>query len=264
MFKKPHPRAVILKAPGTNCDIETKFAGEKVGFLADILHIRRISENPSLLMKYQLLIIPGGFSYGDDLGAGKILTNEIKFKFGDWIRSFIEKGNLILGICNGFQVLVKSGLLPYPFGQQVATLMPNDSGRFEARWVHLKVCSTKSVFIRGDEILELPVAHGEGKFFVGSRSNDFLGELESNGQIVLKYVSSCGGENPGYPANPNGSVGDIAGVSDPSGKILGLMPHPERYVLPLQYPRHTRSSKRKPDGIKFFENARDYITQNLL
>ena len=268
------PKALIIRAAGTNCDNETKYACQKAGIEGTILYVGRLLETPLILHNYHLFIIPGGFTYGDDLGAGKILANELRFILYDQLNKFISDGKLILGICNGFQVLVKAGLLNYPdkttskMDEQSITITFNDSCRFEDRWVYLKVCSQKSEFIRVEEVFELPIAHGEGKFFVSNKG--VLNGLERNEQIILKYVNSRG-EEDGYPFNPNGSMGSIAGVSDQTGRILGLMPHPERYVDPLQHPHWNRKVNNgiklediKPDGLKLFENATKYIKNKLL
>lgn len=258
-------RALVVRAAGTNCEAETRYACERAGFWTDVLHMKRVIQNPAMLANYHLFVIPGGFTYGDDVGAGKILAGEIRFKLLEPLKEFVKAGKLVLGICNGFQVLVKCGLLPDPFaaGEQRATLTDNDSMRYEDRWVHLKICSKKSEFIRDDgAIIQLPIAHGEGKFVTADEG--VLKELERNNQVVLRYVDEDGRE-AGYPWNPNGSVKSIAGICDPTGKVFGLMPHPERFADPFQHPQWTmRSPSIKPDGIKFFENAMSYVERDLL
>lgn len=267
---KKMARAVVLRAAGTNCELETKTACERAGFWTDILHVNRLAEAKELLRNYHLLIIPGGFTYGDDIGAGKVLANEIRCRLGDSFRNFLQEGRLMMGICNGFQVLVKTGLLPDPSvsGEQSVTLTNNDSMRYEDRWVHLKICSRKSEFIQGKDdaaegvVIQLPVAHGEGKFV--SRDTAILKDLERNGQIVLKYVDPSGKE-AGYPWNPNGSPQNIAGICDPTGRVLGLMPHPERFADPLLHPEWmSRGRSAKSDGMRFFDNAFAYVDKNLL
>lgn len=259
------PKAIILRAAGTNCDQESKAACEKVGFQADVVHVNRLFERPDRLKGYHFLFVPGGFSYGDDLGAGKVLANELKTRLMPEFRSFIRDGKLVLGVCNGFQVLVKAGLLPDPFddgSSSQLTLANNDSGKFEDRWIFLKVSSAKSEFLKAEEILELPVAHGEGKFL--PRDPALLGRWEKAGQLVLRYVDPEGRE-AGYPWNPNGSAGGVAGMCDPTGRVLGLMPHPERFQDAVNHPRWTRRGLEiQPDGLKFFLNAREYVKRNLL
>ncbi len=258
------PRAVILRAAGINCDGETRTACETAGFQAQVVHVNRLVEQPSLLGACHLLAIPGGFSYGDDLGAGRVLGNELRARLLPELRAFVRDGRLVLGICNGFQILVRAGLLPDPFGDDLAqlTLAGNDSGRFEDRWIRLKVCSTKSEFLKLEEVIELPVAHGEGKFL--PRDEGLLRRWEEGGQLVLRYVDGGGGE-AAYPANPNGSVAGVAGMCDPTGRVLGLMPHPERFQDPLNHPQWTRRAPDAPaDGIQFFRNAADYVRRKLV
>lgn len=277
------PRVLVLRAPGTNCDIETAYAFERAGAVAERLHINRLRETPAALDAFQILCLPGGFSYGDDVSAGRILGNQIRVALGDQFRKFRDSGKLILGICNGFQILLKSGILlednvaesagkkdSLPTAQ--ATLALNESGRYEDRWVKLRVTGDKCVFFRGVESMYLPVAHAEGKFV--TRDAAVLKSLESGGQAVLKYrplkemVSSgaaAAGAAPAsssthtvpYPDNPNGATNDIAGICDATGRVLGLMPHPERHLDPLQHPRWTRLKElpKEGDGFALFKNA---------
>ena len=258
------PKVLILRTAGTNCDYETRYAFEKAGAKVDAVHINILLANKKLLEDYQILTLPGGFTYGDDVSAGKILANQIKYNLEEDIKTFIHQKKLILGICNGFQALTKAGLLPAIHKQhQEATLTFNDSNKFEDRWVYLKICSNKSIFVKDGEIsnIYLPVAHGEGKFVTQDES--ILNKITMNQQIVLKYVNEQG-EETGYPWNPNGSVRNIAGICDPTGQILGLMPHPERHVEPTQHPRWTRNGlKEFGDGFLIFRNAVDYIKSNF-
>jgi phosphoribosylformylglycinamidine synthase len=249
------PRAIVLRAPGTNCDEETSEAWQRSGAYAEEIHIGQLLDKPNLLDGAQILTIPGGFSYGDDLGAGRILATRLGAVLGDALGRFHDRGGLILGICNGFQVLVRAGLLPG--GTQVpATLAQNDSGRFESRWVRLKVTAGRCPFLGVDGLIELPVAHGEGKFLMADDAA--VEALQRSDQIVLQYADEAGVPTRNYPANPNGSSHAVAGVCDPTGRILGLMPHPERFVDPLQHPRWTRRCGEQPehgDGMRFFVNA---------
>ncbi len=256
-------RAIVLRAAGTNCDYETAYAFEKVGALAERIHVNRLVESPKRLSRFHILAIPGGFSYGDDIASGKLLANEIRFRLEDQIRLFIRDGKLIIGICNGFQVLVKAGLLPGFRKKQVQTTLSfNDSNRFEDRWVCLRAQNSSCVFVKKGEDTYLPVAHGEGKF---EAEPDVLRELKRRRQIVFRYVGPDGSSGAGYPWNPNGSMDDIAGICDPSGRIFGLMPHPERHVEPTQHPRWTREGcKAEGDGLKVFRNATDFVRRNLL
>jgi len=254
----PQPRALILRAPGANCDLETQFALEQAGAVAERVHIYRLREQPSLLLRYQILAIPGGFTYGDDVAAGKILANQLQHFLGDTLRQFRDKERLILGICNGFQTLLKAGLIVPPDEDgPVATLAHNDSGKFEDRWVHLQARPGKCPFLKGIGRLYLPVAHGEGNFLC--RQDWILKGLEQAGQVVLKYVDADGKPGP-YPVNPNGSQGDVAGVCDVTGRVLGLMPHPERHVLPTHHPQWTRFGlAAEGDGLRLFRNAVEFF-----
>jgi phosphoribosylformylglycinamidine synthase len=257
------PRALVLRAAGINCDQESKAACEKAGFETDVLHVNRVIEKKEVLRNYHFLFVPGGFSFGDDLGAGKVLGNEMKAKLIDDLREFVRAGKLILGVCNGFQIMVKAGLLPDPFdgSSSQLTLANNDSGKFEARWIRLKVSSTKSEFLKMEEIIELPIAHGEGKFLPSDATA--LKRWEQGGQLVLKYVDPEGRE-AAYPWNPNGSAANVAGICDPTGRVLGLMPHPERFQDAVSHPQWTRRGGTiEPDGLKFFRNAREYVKRNL-
>jgi phosphoribosylformylglycinamidine synthase len=250
----PQARVLILRAPGANCDAEAQFAFETAGGRADRVHINRLREKPALLRDYQILVIPGGFTYGDDVAAGKILANQLRHFLGDALREFRNADKLILGICNGFQAILKAGLILAPDEEgPLATLAHNSSGKFEDRWIHLQATPGKCPFLTGCERLQLPVAHGEGRLVF--RESWMIEGLKSAGQVVLRYVSADG-KSPGYPDNPNGSQEDIAGLCDVSGHVMGLMPHPERHVLPTQHPRWTRQGlAAEGDGLALFRNA---------
>jgi len=261
------PRILVLRAPGTNCDAETAFAFERAGGRAERLHVNRVLESPALFEQFQVLCVPGGFSYGDDIAAGRILGNQIHHHLATQLDAFKAAGKLILGICNGFQILLKTGLLlpPAADGGAPATLAWNASGRFEDRWVDLRVYGSKSVFFAGIDAMYLPVAHAEGRFV--PRSGETLARLESDGQLVLRYgaerLVALGPNmqsNVSYPANPNGSIGDVAGICDATGRVCGLMPHPERYIDPTQHPRWTRGPLAAAgDGLRVFQNAVNYF-----
>ncbi|MEI8176354.1 MAG: phosphoribosylformylglycinamidine synthase I [Candidatus Omnitrophota bacterium] len=257
-------KVIVLRAAGTNCDQETAFAFEKVGAVAELVHINRLINGDKDLKDYQILAIPGGFTYGDDIASGKILANELRYKLEYDIERFIKKGKLIIGICNGFQVLVKAGLLPglTGAGQIESTLTLNDSARFEARWVYLKKENSQCVWTRGiPELLYLPVAHGEGKFT--AKDETVLRLLDSEGLVAFRYVDQ-NGKYAGYPANPNGSADHIAGICDQTGRIFGLMPHPERYIEHTQHPRWTRQgSAKEGDGLAIFRSGVDYAKKSL-
>ena len=245
-------KALILRAPGTNCDVETAFAFEQAGAVATPVHVNRLIGGEQRLSDYQILVVPGGFTYGDDIAAGKVLANELRLKLGEDIQRFIEGGGLILGICNGFQVLVKAGILPRisDGGSPPLTVVANDSGRFECRWVYLRVNKdSPCLFTRGIEGMYLPVAHAEGKVVADP-------EVLSDLNVVVYYADEQGDSIAGYPYNPNGSVGNIAGICDASGRIFALMPHPERHIRGTQHPQWTRQGAREHgDGFPIFLNA---------
>jgi phosphoribosylformylglycinamidine synthase I len=250
----PNPRAIVLRAPGTNCDEETAEAWERAGAEAETWHVGRLLASPHALDDFQILTLPGGFSYGDDLGAGRILATRLGIVLEDALARFHDRGGLVMGICNGFQVLVRAGLLPGGPKPVAATLTNNDSGHYESRWVRLLPTPGLSPFVTDSEMIELPVGHGEGKFVVSERSA--LAEMESAGQVVLRYADEQGRPTDDYPANPNGSLGAVAGVCDPTGRIFGLMPHPDRHFDPLLHPRWTRRGlAAEGDGLRLFRNA---------
>jgi phosphoribosylformylglycinamidine synthase subunit PurQ / glutaminase len=253
------PRVLILRAPGTNCDQETAFAFQAAGGQPEVIHLNRLLENPQLAANYQILAIPGGFSYGDDISAGRIFGNQIRHHLRDCFEQFKAAGKLIIGICNGVQILVKSGvLLPDRADEPIATLTLNDSGKFEDRWVNLRVVGDKCVFLRGIEQMYLPIAHAEGKFV--ARDEATLNRLDAGGQLVLRYTVGEGSEGAvPYPANPNGAQLNVAGLCDETGRVFGLMPHPERHIDPTHHPRWTREQRDRGDGLAVFENAVRYF-----
>ncbi|MEX2187095.1 MAG: phosphoribosylformylglycinamidine synthase I [Pirellulales bacterium] len=260
------PRVLILRAPGTNCDQETAYAFEVAGGRTQSVHVNRLLENPRLADEFQILCLPGGFSYGDDIAAGRILGNQIRHHLADAMQSFKAAGKLILGICNGFQILIKSGLLleDDPVSGPAATLVWNASGKFEDRWVRLNTASSKSVFLAGVETMYLPVAHAEGKFV--ARDEATLAALDTGGQLALRYApldASPGARADAdvpYPANPNGSPRNVAGVCDATGRVFGLMPHPERHIDRTHHPRWTRGEGGDVgDGLKLFQNSVAYF-----
>lgn len=261
------PRTLVLRAAGSNCDGETAYAFELAGALSEQVHINRLLAEPGLLDGYQILAIPGGFSYGDDISAGRILANQIVHHLGDAVRGFIESGRPVIGICNGFQVLVKTDLLPGAVSGrtgQTATLAHNDCGRFVDRWVRLGAVKSKCIWTDGLQppLVELPIAHGEGKFIPGDDS--VRRALWENGQVALVYAREDGSPAAArFPDNPNGSVDDIAGICDASGLVFGLMPHPERYVDPLQHPAWTshRPARKAGHGLQVFVNAVKHVEQ---
>jgi phosphoribosylformylglycinamidine synthase len=258
--QKSKVKVLVLRAAGINCDAETVEAWQQAGAQPVLKHINEVTGTglQKKLSGYQIITIPGGFSYGDDLGAGRLLANDLLCRLQEAFMPFVEASKPVLGICNGFQALAKSGLLGN------VTLTTNQNGHFECRWVHLKVSpDSNCIFTKGIDRLYLPVAHGEGRLMV--ESEQALQVLEEKGQAVLRYTDEFG-NTPEYPDNPNGSMGHLAGLSNETGTVFGLMPHPERFIYPLQHPRWTRlqggeGEMREGDGLKIFRNAVEYVTQ---
>ncbi len=248
-------KTLILRAPGTNCDVETAFAFQQAGAETQLMHVNELLRFRKRILDYQIVVIPGGFSYGDDLGAGKVLANELRLRLSEDIPEFVGKGGLILGICNGFQVLAKMGILPeLAMGHPPQlTLSNNDSNRFECRWVYMKANpQSPCVFTKGIDGMYLPVAHGEGKVVAEP------GVLSLK-NAALYYTDENGNREAGYPWNPNGSLDDIAGICDSSGRVFALMPHPERHIRGTQHPQWTRlGAKKYGDGFQIFLNAVDW------
>jgi len=238
---------LVVRAAGSNCENETAWAFELAGATTEIVHINRWLDNPDLLDDFQALAIPGGFSYGDDIASGRIFANQLRFNLMDSIQKLLDRKGLILGICNGFQVLVKAGLL----GNNSVTLTHNDSGKYIDTWVSLKKTSNNSIFFKGIDNLELPIAHAEGRIVLQNNN--------SSEKITAKEIALC------YDGcNPNGSEGNIAGLCDDSGQILGLMPHPERYLRFENHPQWTRkkaSDDGRGEGFAIFKNAVDYLNE---
>jgi len=271
-------KVLVLTGEGINCDFETGEAFSLAGAKPKRVHLNDLISGKEKLEDYHVLAFPGGFSFGDDLGAGKALANKIENAFSDGsrlmdqIKEFVEENKLVLGICNGFQVLVKTGLLPAlsgKYGKQTASIFHNESARFENRWTRLKVNETKCVFLRGIKKIDLPCRHGEGQFFAERKTIDALWK---NSQIAMQYADERYDSSYRYPENPNGSVDAIAGICDPSGRIFGLMPHPEAFLFSVNHPQWLRRRQKymsllempgRGDGRKIFENAVDYIKMHF-
>jgi phosphoribosylformylglycinamidine synthase I len=250
------PTALILRTAGTNCDRELAHAFELAGATARRVHINQLIADPAPIDEADLIGFPGGFSYGDDIAAGRIFANRLRHNLLGPLQHAVERGVPMIGPCNGFQVLVKLGLLPDPAAaRQTVTLADNTSGRFIDRWVRVEaVAESVCVWTRGLAAFDLPIAHGEGRFVCG---DDVLRQLQERGQIALRYATSGGDENP------NGSIDAVAGICDPSGLVLGLMPHPERFIHPTNHPRWTRMGEdwltATPVGLRFFHNAVEHV-----
>ncbi len=257
------PRAAVFWGEGLNTDLEMQLAFELAGAEADRVHVLDLLRCDEALDNYQIAVIPGGFLHGDDIASAKVFAVQLKHRMRDAIRRFIERDTLMIGgVCNGFQALVKSGILPYGDFEQTVTLTYNNSGRFEDRWVYLEANrDSPCIFTRGIERIYLPARHGEGKFVAPQEE---INKLEINSQVALRYVGENGGQNPSYPYNPNGSINAIAGICDPTGRIFGMMPHPEAHLHSYLNPRWTRlkAEGRLPeegDGLQIFRNAVEYF-----
>ncbi len=272
-MKKRKPKSLVLFGNGINCEYETAHAHRTVGFDVELLHINSLLEDIKKIHNYAFLNLPGGFLDGDDLGSAKAQAVRWKYqkidgskrRFVDELVEFVSAGKIILGICNGFQLLVKTGLLPGLKGEyhkQTVTLTFNDSGKFEDRWVYLKFNKfSRCIFTKDIDTIYLPVRHGEGKL-VADSSNTFK-EIKESGHIVMQYSDEKGFVTDEYPYNPNGSIQSIAGLCDVTGRIFGLMPHPEAFVHYTQHPRWTREKlKEEGDGLKIFRNAYKYVVEN--
>lgn len=274
------PRALILRAPGTNCDVETARAFELAGAVAERVHINRLIENPALAARYQILCFPGGFSYGDDIAAGRILATRLRRHLSDLVNDFAlgNRDSLVLGLCNGMQIMMRLGVLTAGVKsvgatdadsgteESVATLTWNQNGRYEARWVHLAVDpQSPCVFLRGITQMYLPIAHAEGNFVAAS--DEVLGELADQGRLAVRYCkpddpqSAWSATQLDFPTNPNGAMGNVAGVCDASGRVFGMMPHPERYIDPTHHPFWTRLDDPgiEGQGMAIFRNAVSYF-----
>ncbi|MBI5412641.1 phosphoribosylformylglycinamidine synthase I [Candidatus Peregrinibacteria bacterium] len=264
------PKVLVLTGYGINCEEETAFAFERAGAKSEIIHVNDLIDGVRKMATYQILAIPGGFSYGDDTGSGNAMANRIKNNVEDQVLRFVQMNKLVIGICNGFQVLTNLGLVPAldgKVGERQAALDRNDSARYTDRWVWLRRASNKCVWTRGIELLHTPIAHGEGKFTV---SDENLKKLQANDQIAWQYVHEDGSPAAGeWPFNPNGARADIAGVCDPTGRVLGMMPHPERFMhvtnedgWTLKKELARRAKKSLPsegEGMKVFRNAVEYF-----
>jgi phosphoribosylformylglycinamidine synthase subunit PurQ / glutaminase len=257
------PNALILFAPGTNRDGDVAQALSLAGATSETIPLKTLREGNTDWSAFQMLVLPGGFSYADALGAGKLMALDLSHYFLDQVQTFVAAGKPVIGICNGFQALVKSGILPgnEPLTEtRTATLTYNQGNHFECRWVSLKPVSKKCLWTIGlSSLIDCPVAHGEGNFTLSSHKNTKT--LTDNDQIALVYVHADGKPaNGGYPVNPNGSVMDVAGICNPKGNVLGLMPHPEDHVFPFQSP--DRVHRTDASGLPLFINGVRYASES--
>lgn len=257
-----NPNICVLKTDGINCDGEMACAFEVVGAKPEIVHVNELRVGSKSLKSYGALAIPGGFSYGDDIASGRVLATELTSYLADDLRDFVEDKKPIIGVCNGDQVLVKTGLLPFgTLGEQGATLTDNEVGRFECRWIDLEVGKSVCKFVKPEDFTDAPIpmqtAHAEGRFFADPEQ---MRRLHENGQVVFRYVTPDGAQPDGYPENPNGSVGDIAGICDPTGLILGMMPHPERSINAF-HPHRVRTESARQAALAIFKNIVYYAKE---
>jgi phosphoribosylformylglycinamidine synthase I len=265
------PRALVLRAPGINCDRETALACRLAGFETDLVHINQLRKEPKKLLQYHFLVVPGGFSYGDDLGAGTLLGKNLNVHLEKELEQFVDEGRPVLGICNGFQALVRAGLLPATLtstcGEDAcaATLTENASAHYECRWIKLAPQPGPCIFTKDiEQTFELPVGHGEGQFVLANPVA--LEQLQANGQAALLYTtdaSTTPEQELPYPANPNGSMGQIAGVCNERGNVMGMMPHPDRFIHANLHPQR-RGTNGEGDGMLIFKNAYKYVQEQLL
>jgi phosphoribosylformylglycinamidine synthase len=271
------PRVLVLRAPGTNCDVETAFAFESAGAIVNRIHVQQLIDRPILAENHQILCFPGGFSYGDDIASGRVLATQLIAYLPDMIESFRQEDRLVLGICNGFQIMIRLGIFfentnsslsnSSTMSSPLATLTWNQQGRFEDRWVHLKVSSNDSPFLRDIDQMFLPMAHAEGRFVTRPANGtepSAADTLQKQKQIPLRYCrpdGSTSDEVLPHPVNPNGAEMNVAGLCDESGRVFGLMPHPERHLFPTQHPFWTRRDQQPEfgDGMKMFQNAVDFF-----
>lgn len=260
------PEALVILFPGTNCHVETTLALSMAGFHVVEAHVNRLLDKTVRLDDFHLLALSGGFSYGDDIASGKVAANKLTVRLREEVLDF-AKERLVIGICNGFQTLVKAGLLPAVGNDYSiqATLTYNDLGHFYCNWIRLQnVNKGKCVFTRGIEFIDLPVAHGEGKLIVNDEST--LNKMVANDQVVFKYIGPDNlPANGEFPFNPANTLVDITGICDPSGRIFGMMPHPERYLFKENHPRWTAGQgSDESNGRRIFQNASEYVSANLL
>ena len=248
------PTTLIIRTAGTNCDRELAYAFERAGSDTETIHLNRLIDEPSLVDRFDLIGVPGGFSYGDDIAAGRIFANRLRHRLLESFQQAVRRGVPIFAPCNGFQVLVKMGLLPKPAdARQTVTLAENDTGRFVDKWVGMEAnAASPCIWTKGLDTFDLPIAHGEGRF---TAPQEVIEQLENNNQVAVRYAS-----------NPNGSINNIAGICDPSGLVLGLMPHPERFTDPTQHPQWSRRGEafmnEVTPGLRFFQNAIEHVKAN--
>lgn len=246
------PKVCILRSDGTNCDVELAYAFDKFDAQSEFVHVNELRDKSKKLKDFQILALPGGFSYGDDIASGKVLAIELISFLKNELQEFVDKKGIVLGICNGFQTLIRTGLLPFDhLGKMDATLTNNASGHFECRWVRIKLLKGKIPWIKRDEVIDIAVNHGEGQFF---GPKNVIDKIEAKNLVFARYVNGNGEATQKYPFNPNNAINAIAGITNESGRVIGLMPHPEKFVDITQHPNWRREKFAKPHGAIIFEN----------
>ena len=263
-------KTLVITGFGLNCEVETKAAFDYCGAESDMIHLNDILKGDVSLADYHILAFIGGFSFGDHLGAGTVFANRVKYGLKEDLKQFVNDGKLIIGICNGFQTLTRLGLLPATnkdyLSKQSIALDWNDSGVFRDDWVNLKAeQKSPCIFTKDVETLEVPIRHGEGKFVA---QPEVLEEIEKLNLVAFRYADKEGNPTSEFPANPNGSLNNIAGICDPTGRILGLMPHPEAYLSPYNHPNWTKQKEagtlpKEGAGVVLFKNAVKYVEENF-
>ena len=263
-------KALVITGFGLNCERETAAACTLAGADPELVHLNDLLTGERKLEEYHLLCFIGGFSFGDHLGSGTVFANRVKFNLRDQLQKFVDDGKLVIGICNGFQTLTRLGMVPALNGDyftQTSALAHNDSGVFRDDWCILKANpASPCVFTRNVDMVRLPLRHGEGKFVADPAT---LAEIEKRNLVAVRYANADGSNATEFPANPNGSLNSIAGICDTTGRIFGLMPHPEAFLSPFNAPdwaaRKARGEKlpEEGDGVVFFRNAVDYIADNF-
>ena len=268
-MKKSDVKVLIITGFGLNCEKETTAAFKMCGASPEMVHLNDLLAGKRNLSEFHILAFIGGFSFGDHLGAGTVFANRVKSKLHDELREFVDAGKLIIGICNGFQTLTRLGLAPALNGklfEQEAALAHNDSGVFRDDWVYLKANpDSPCVFTKGIDLIKLPIRHGEGKFVA---NEDVMSEIESKNLAALRYADANGSIAEEFPANPNGSLNSIAGICDETGRIFGLMPHPEAFLSPYNSPSWTKEKMEgklaeEGEGVIFFRNAVEFAAENF-
>ena len=268
-MKKSDVKMLVITGFGLNCEKETAAAGKLAGATPELVHLNDLLAGKHKLEEYHFLAFIGGFSFGDHLGSGTVFANRVKFNLRDQLQKFVDDGKLVIGICNGFQTLTRLGMVPALNGDyftQTSALAHNDSGVFRDDWCRLKANpNSPCVFTKGIDMVRLPLRHGEGKFVADAAT---LAEIESRNLVAVRYANANGSNATEFPANPNGSLNSIAGICDPTGRIFGLMPHPEAFLSPFNSPTWTQDKAdgklaAEGEGVVFFRNAIDYIAENF-